>query len=512
MRTKRLQQSQPQLQREALQPMSSLLQAKCQQQASSELEGTRKTDDLSPKETSFRSNLTVVPVTSSKFIVQTKRATDTTKDKSVKPIQPQVSNKQDNNRTGIPNQLKSNLEQLSGFDLSNVRVHRNSDKPRQLNALAYAQGQNIYLAPGQEKQLPHEGWHVVQQMQGRVRPTMKMQGGAYVNNNEGLEKEANLMGARATQQSGLRQKELIRPQTRRKTPTTTNPQSAIKQLFSLPPLHPPAAGIRNHTLTVGVPTESHVTTIHGVPNDLVGAPPSATIHGWQHILNVGAGGPWVRFHLINQQVGGLGNQANLVPTSHATNHYGPWIGFETVIKNLVIAQTGIHATVDVTYPAAIGGAAPGTLASVSHYYPTNISARVYYWDPIGNSYVLHPNQPNFVPFPPQPPAVAGRTNLANQTPGWVRNTLMGGLINAQQATVFWNALQNGTADGYRNNSNEPTAEMSLLDALDEVGEVDCMIQGYTMRNRKRRRVILLPGSRVPQGSRMHILNGVYHLP
>lgn len=72
-------------------------------------------------------------------------------------------------------------------------MHYNSDKPAQLNALAYAQGTDIHVAPGQEKHLPHEVWHVVQQKQGRVQPIVQMQG-LNVNDNEGLEKEADVMG------------------------------------------------------------------------------------------------------------------------------------------------------------------------------------------------------------------------------------------------------------------------------------------------------------------------------
>lgn len=108
----------------------------------------------------------------------------------------QPDNLHKENRTGMPEQLKSGLEQMSGFDLSDVRVHRNSVKPAQLNALAYAQGQNIYLAPGQERQLPHEGWHVIQQMQGRVKPTMQLRG-VDINNDSALEQEADQMGGKA---------------------------------------------------------------------------------------------------------------------------------------------------------------------------------------------------------------------------------------------------------------------------------------------------------------------------
>lgn len=101
------------------------------------------------------------------------------------------------NRTGLPDGLKAGIESLSGMSMDHVRVHRNSTRPAQLNALAYAQGSDIHLAPGQERHLPHEAWHVVQQAQGRVQPTMQMKDGVPVNDETGLEKEADLMGSRA---------------------------------------------------------------------------------------------------------------------------------------------------------------------------------------------------------------------------------------------------------------------------------------------------------------------------
>jgi hypothetical protein len=52
--------------------------------------------------------------------------------------------------------------------MDDVKVHSNSDKPAKINAHAYAQGTDIHPASGQEKHLPHEAWHVVQQKQGRV--------------------------------------------------------------------------------------------------------------------------------------------------------------------------------------------------------------------------------------------------------------------------------------------------------------------------------------------------------
>ena len=75
--------------------------------------------------------------------------------------------------SGLPESLKPEIESLSGMDLDHVAVHYNSRKPAQLNAYAYAQGSQIHIAPGQESTLPHEAWHVVQQVQGRVSPTVR---------------------------------------------------------------------------------------------------------------------------------------------------------------------------------------------------------------------------------------------------------------------------------------------------------------------------------------------------
>jgi hypothetical protein len=102
------------------------------------------------------------------------------------------------NTTGLPDHLKAGVENLSGMAMDDVRVHYNSSKPAQLQALAYTQGAEIHVSPGQEKHLPHEAWHVVQQKQGRVRPTLQAKGVA-INDEAGLEQEATFMGATAIQ-------------------------------------------------------------------------------------------------------------------------------------------------------------------------------------------------------------------------------------------------------------------------------------------------------------------------
>lgn len=114
---------------------------------------------------------------------------DTLQGKFEQPVQKK-------NETGMPDNLKAGIEDLSGFSIDDVRVHYNSDKPATVQALAYTQGTDIYVAPGQEKHLPHEAWHVAQQMAGRVEPTTEV-GGMPVNDNAALEHEADVMGAKA---------------------------------------------------------------------------------------------------------------------------------------------------------------------------------------------------------------------------------------------------------------------------------------------------------------------------
>lgn len=98
---------------------------------------------------------------------------------------------------GLPPTLQSGIEALSGVDMSDVQVHHNSSDAGKVNALAYAQGNQIHLGPGQEKHLPHEAWHVVQQKLGRVQATGNVPDGRALNDDPTLEAEADRMGAQA---------------------------------------------------------------------------------------------------------------------------------------------------------------------------------------------------------------------------------------------------------------------------------------------------------------------------
>lgn len=138
--------------------------------------------------------------------IQREEEEDALQGKFVQPVQREEEDEtlqskfeapvQRKNETGMPDNLKAGIEDLSGFAMDDVRVHYNSDKPATVQALAYTQGTDIHVAPGQEQHLPHEAWHVAQQMAGRVEPTTEV-GGLPVNDNPALEHEADVMGARA---------------------------------------------------------------------------------------------------------------------------------------------------------------------------------------------------------------------------------------------------------------------------------------------------------------------------
>lgn len=99
-------------------------------------------------------------------------------------------------KTGIPAQMKAKFERSSGFSFDDVRVHYNSEKPAQLHAHAYTQGSEVFVAPGQEKHLPHELGHVVQQKSNEVKPTGEV-GGMPLNDDEAMESGADKLAEEA---------------------------------------------------------------------------------------------------------------------------------------------------------------------------------------------------------------------------------------------------------------------------------------------------------------------------
>jgi len=154
--------------------------------------------------------------------------TDTLQLKSIAPeedldeLEEQPIQKKDNptptntssNTTSSPSQLSTDvrgkMEGAFQTDFSNVNIHKNSSKAKDMGAYAFAQGNDIHFAPGQynpatpkgQELIGHELTHVVQQRSGRVKPTTQAKG-LPVNNDTELEREADDMGAKAAKGEAL---------------------------------------------------------------------------------------------------------------------------------------------------------------------------------------------------------------------------------------------------------------------------------------------------------------------
>ena len=113
---------------------------------------------------------------------------------------------------GLPPELQASMGRSFDADFSAVRIHEDGEAAR-LGALGYTQGTDIHFAPGQyvpgtaagRELIGHELAHVVQQASGRVTPRLQMKAGPALNDDSGLEQEADRAGARAArgEPSGL---------------------------------------------------------------------------------------------------------------------------------------------------------------------------------------------------------------------------------------------------------------------------------------------------------------------
>lgn len=223
------------------------------------------------------------------------------------------------NKTGLPDNLKFGMEQLSGYAMDDVKVHYNSSKPAQLQAHAYAQGTDIHVAPGQEKHLAHEAWHVVQQKQGRVHATKQLKGEVAVNDDTGLENEADVMGAKslALGKTVTEQTDLI--------PSSKTVQPRLIQLYTYG-----KGTTRNVTVTgKGSKTRTFEECTYNFVEFKKGEkkPSTGTVTGtaaWEGWLKNKKGlNNATQLHIVNKRWGGLGgkNDGNIVPGTPAENSH-----------------------------------------------------------------------------------------------------------------------------------------------------------------------------------------------
>lgn len=108
--------------------------------------------------------------------------------------------------SSLPSNVQSKMENSFGTSFADVNIHKNDESATNMGALAYTQGNNVHFAPGQfspdtqsgQELIGHELTHVVQQREGRVKPTKQGKGMA-VNDSPALENEADVLGKKAAE-------------------------------------------------------------------------------------------------------------------------------------------------------------------------------------------------------------------------------------------------------------------------------------------------------------------------
>jgi ribosomal protein S18 acetylase RimI-like enzyme len=105
----------------------------------------------------------------------------------------------------IPAPMRTKMESAFNTSFADVKVHE-GNHVGSVGAIAYTQGNHIHFAPGRfnpethsgQALIGHELAHVVQQRQGRVKPTTQVNGLA-VNDQSDLEQEADTLAQKAAQ-------------------------------------------------------------------------------------------------------------------------------------------------------------------------------------------------------------------------------------------------------------------------------------------------------------------------
>lgn len=105
----------------------------------------------------------------------------------------------------LPEDLQENMENSFGQDFTNANIQKNSQEAVDLNARAFTKGDSVHFAPGEfnpnsekgKNLIGDEFAHVTQQRSGVVKPTIVMGKGLILNDEEELEREADIFGEMA---------------------------------------------------------------------------------------------------------------------------------------------------------------------------------------------------------------------------------------------------------------------------------------------------------------------------
>lgn len=118
------------------------------------------------------------------------------------PAEPPMDPEQNGSGANAGAGLMAKMEASFGTTFDDVKLHVDSPEAQAIQAKAFARGNEVHFAPGQfnphsqggQELMGHELAHIVQQRQGRVQANATHAKGLAVNDDRGLEGEADQMG------------------------------------------------------------------------------------------------------------------------------------------------------------------------------------------------------------------------------------------------------------------------------------------------------------------------------
>lgn len=99
-------------------------------------------------------------------------------------------------RTEIPVQLKTRTEDSTRVPFNYVRANYNSDKPAKLDTLAYTNGNQVGISPGQKRYSAYDLRNAMQQKLNAVRASVRYEGNEAINTDVELERQSDVSGVR----------------------------------------------------------------------------------------------------------------------------------------------------------------------------------------------------------------------------------------------------------------------------------------------------------------------------
>ena len=205
-------------------------------------------------------------------------------------------------------QIAAAMGEQHGVDTSALQATHNSSFPKQVNAEATIQGNKIDFAPGKdtEHHMKHEVGHYIDNAKNGVPKGDQEVNGQKVDTTreQVVDKMANEPLQRKTDSAHTTMSNLG-------TSDSFVHDSPI-QMFGDPnsiSLNQKAYG------NTGGRKQSEIRS----DGSLVGAVPSQDPAGYNYIRYLGETHYWIRFHLVNDNVGGAGTASNLVPASQSDN-------------------------------------------------------------------------------------------------------------------------------------------------------------------------------------------------